>query len=372
MIRILTKLTPALKRIGYASTPMIVGCIVCLLIFLPIILIIIFIPIYEITCSKILLRDIPLSDFGSFFAGITGLLAFWTVVVSLHLSERRADKVEKESRDRFKEDSERNIFFQLLELHTNKVNAVEFNGIKGAEAFKELADIANNNLNILYVTQLVIDKCKHIKKDELIILVKNEPQILVLLNSMYRIYCGSDLYKTTCNYDKIRPMIINLVTLIENKGIQVYNSIYKDNYSVIARYLINYPNTLLMEKNSEYIKVIADFMYEEYGHILGHYFRNMYYVMDTIDSFSDKKNYKELFRAQLSRYELALGLFNAVSSNSSDKMIHLLKEFEVYKDIYPNDITILKVLMNKDDSTDTTQEKMLAITNIILDSWKQV
>lgn len=64
--------------------------------------------------------------------------------------------------------------------------------------------------------------------------------------------------------------------------------------------------------------------------------------MDTINEFSDKKNYKELFRAQLSRFELTLGLFNAVSSNSSIKMVKLLEEFDVFKDVYPEDLQLLK------------------------------
>lgn len=64
--------------------------------------------------------------------------------------------------------------------------------------------------------------------------------------------------------------------------------------------------------------------------------------MDTINNFSDKKNYKELFRAQLSRYELALGVFNAVSSNSSPKMVLLLEEFDIFKDVYPGDLTLLQ------------------------------
>lgn len=96
------------------------------------------------------------------------------------------------------------------------------------------------------------------------------------------------------------------------------------------------------ENKYEYTKLVADFLYKKYGHILGHYFRNMYYVMDTINNFSDKKNYRELFRAQLSRYELTLGIFNAVGSNSSTKMVQLLEEFDIFKDVYPDDLTLLQ------------------------------
>lgn len=114
------------------------------------------------------------SAFGSYFGSITGLLAFAGVLYSTHLSEKRAgdaedrlDKQEKESRKRYVEDSERAIFFQLLELHNNKlesvvyeVNIINFsnnnkvNNINnsGSKAFKNYVE----EVNILIARYIVL------------------------------------------------------------------------------------------------------------------------------------------------------------------------------------------------------------------------
>lgn len=71
----------------------------------------------------------------------------------------------------------------------------------------------------------------------------------------------------------------------------------------------------------------------------------MYYALKTIEqsSFSkdDKTYYAHLYRAQLSRYELALGVFNAVWELSSDDMVRLLLQYDILDDIYREDIVLL-------------------------------
>lgn len=166
----------------------IVGLVIFIFIYLPMVTAILLIPIFEFTCAKILSRSISISEFGSFFAGITGLLAFWGVLYSLDVSEKRADKVEKDSRDRYNEDSERNIFFQLLELHTNKVNAVEFNGKRGAEAFKEFVDIANKNLNLLFMGKAVMTNCTNIDKDSVADIYNDKRELFDLMETVYKVY----------------------------------------------------------------------------------------------------------------------------------------------------------------------------------------
>lgn len=320
----------------------IVGLVIFIFIYLPMVTAILLIPIFEFTCDKILSRSISISEFGSFFAGITGLLAFWGVLYSLHVSEKRADKVEKDSRDRYNEDAERNIFFQLLELHTNKVKTVEFNGKRGAEAFKEFVDIANKNLNLLFMGQAIKAKCTDIDENLIVDIYQNDRGFFGLLETVYKVYYNGRFYSSPLsnNIDGTLSNIENMMKNIQNK--QLSSDILKryDDYSKLP-YIEKTINEYIDNK-FENTKIVADFLYKEYGHILGHYFRNMYYVMDTINNFSDKKNYKELFRAQLSRYELALGVFNAVSSNSSPKMVLLLEEFHIFKDVYPGDLTLLQ------------------------------
>lgn len=333
-----------IKRLKPLRQGPIAGIFMFLFIYLPIVTAILLIPVFEFTCNKILSRNISLSEFGSFFASITGLLAFWGVLYSLHVSEKRADKIEKDSRNRYNEDSERNIFFQLLELHTNKVNAVEFNGKRGAEAFKELVDIANKNLNLLFMGQAIMTSCTDINKNSLIDICNNKRQLFDTMNVVFKIFYNGDFYTVPLSNhtDTALANLNNIMTDIRNRRLSPDISNRYNDYFVLP-FLKEAINKYTGNKY-EYTKIVADFLYKEYGYILGHYFRNMYYVMDTINNFSDKKNYKELFRAQLSRYELTLGIFNAVSSNSSPKMVLLLEEFDIFKDVYRDDLTLLQAV----------------------------
>lgn len=331
--------------------------------YITILITVLLIPGYEYMCNIILSRDIGLSEFGSFFAGITGLLAFGGVLISLHVSEKRADKVEKESRDRFTEDSERNIFFQLLELHTNKVNAVEFNGKRGAEAFKEFVDIANKNLNLLFIGKAIKMNCTDINKESMIDIYNNNRKLFDMMRVVYKVYFNGRFYTTPIN-DDIEIVLANTRNMMKEINDKKLSSDISKRYEdyFILQHLQETINDYT-EYKYEYTKIVADFLYKKYGHIFGHYFRNMYYVMDTINNFSDKKNYKELFRAQLSRYELALGVFNAVSSNSSPKMIMLLEKFDIFKDVYPDDLTLLQSGTNDSSPQDIIKSMLQDFKN---------
>lgn len=362
-VYILTAPLFLIKRLKPLRQGPLVGMLIFLFIYLPIVTTILLIPVYEFTCNQILSRNISLSEFGSFFAGITGLMAFWGVLYSLHISEKRAEKVEKESRDRFTEDSERNIFFQLLELHTNKVNAVEFNGKRGAEAFKEFVEIANKNLNLLFMGKAINMNCTDINKESIIDIYNNKRKLFDMMKVVYKVYFNGSFHTSPLdkNIDTILSNTRNMMKEIYNKKLSADISRRYDDYFIL-KYI---PETIneYTEYKYEYTKIVADFLYKKYGHIFGHYFRNMYYVMDTINNFSDKKNYKELFRAQLSRYELALGVFNAVSSNSSSKMIMLLEKFDIFKDVYPDDLTLLQAGTNDSSPQDIIKSMLQDFKN---------
>lgn len=291
------------------------------------------------------------SNFGAYLGSITGLLAFAGILYSI-----------QQSSISHTENSERETFFQLLELHTNKMNSVEFKDAKGAEAFKEYVNMADYLLNIelikCYVSKQTIsfDVSKNLKDSN---------EICYYLRCLYSIYNNSPYDACLKISEKNYYTLMRGDFLIKvSENVQMCNNLKSE---IKKRILIIGKDVNSYQKITE----IADKIYKEYGHITGHYFRNMFYVMRYIKGFSNNEKYVGLFRAQLSRYELALGLFNAVSSNSSKEMIDLLKEFEVFKDIYPEDITIIKILFENDEQQrETRQKKMLRITNSLLDDWK--
>lgn len=298
-------------------------------------------------------------NFGSYLGSVTGILAFVGVLYSIQLSEKRADCAERRAQGAvldakkaelnsfmlYSEDKERSIFFQLLDLHIGKSSSVGLGGENGAEAFKKYVEIANKNLNVLFMGQIIKEKCIDISSDNLLSMYKNEHDLFILMEFTYHIYYNGEFYASPIN-KKVDTLSINVVNLLRsiNNRQPIINILerYNDDFN-IAPYLEKYMNECSIEIKFELMKIVADFLYKEYGHILGYYFRNMYYVMDIISGFYTMErsfDFKAVFRAQLSRYELALGIFNAVSSNSSSKMVELLEKFDLFKDVYSDDLTV--------------------------------
>ena len=87
------------------------------------------------------------------------------------------------------------------------------------------------------------------------------------------------------------------------------------------------------------IQLAGNLLYINFGHLLVQYFKNMIYMLDTIDRFNfDKQYYSELFRAQLSRKEILIYLFNFISSKSSIENVELLIKYQILDDIFFMDL----------------------------------
>lgn len=75
--------------------------------------------------------------------------------------------------------------------------------------------------------------------------------------------------------------------------------------------------------------------YSKYGHLIGHYFRTIYNVVKIVErsEMSDelKRDYTNILRAQLSKYELGLLLYNCLSTYGRDKMFPLVKKYALLK-----------------------------------------
>jgi len=86
--------------------------------------------------------------------------------------------------------------------------------------------------------------------------------------------------------------------------------------------------------------------YLKYGQYLGHYFRTMYNILKFIDlaelSESEKRVYANLLRAQLSKQELSLLLYNCISRYGISKMLPLARKFNVLKHIEEDSISDIK------------------------------
>ena len=78
-------------------------------------------------------------------------------------------------------------------------------------------------------------------------------------------------------------------------------------------------------------------VYEDYGYILGHYFRNLHRIFKKIDEIDvkgfDKNHYAKLVRSQLSEYELLLLFYNCIWVEDDFKLKVLVQKFAVLEGI---------------------------------------
>lgn len=89
--------------------------------------------------------------------------------------------------------------------------------------------------------------------------------------------------------------------------------------------------------NSQYIE-----FYQNNGHLIGHYFRTLYNILKFINNSqitaAEKKFYTNIIRAQLSKYELSLILYNCASSYGSEKLLPLVVKYDILKHLEPESL----------------------------------
>lgn len=229
--------------------------------------------------------------FGSYFASITGLLAFAGALYAIHNSNKQAKSIE-----------ERGVFFKILESYQKQVNSAEYNGQKGIEAFKEYGERVINYSSVY----LTLDY-----------------------------YCKkyfNDYVEEGCLCDEeclLRDEIIKLYKSVESdKSLSVKNELidnfYTNDIITKSREFYKYNSRIMKPKDHlSIMKQAADKLYNEEGHFLGSYFRNIYYLLMSIRDYQNSAFYFNFFRAQLSRYELVILLYNAISSQSNESVIEL-------------------------------------------------
>lgn len=85
----------------------------------------------------------------------------------------------------------------------------------------------------------------------------------------------------------------------------------------------------------DFIDLVYTEFYEKRQSMLGHYFRNLYHIVKFVDNanIKNKKEYTNILRAQLSKYELLLLYFNCLSRNGSEKFKPLVEKYSLLKNI---------------------------------------
>lgn len=310
----------------------------------------------------------PLGDiedwgsFGSYMGSITGLLAFAGVLYTVMETKKEtksakldADRREAEATKQAVKREERDIFFKLLELHRDKVNFVaytdivrSYENVVGLNAFETYKNISNSILVDYSIYYCIIN----LKIEDLENLEERFPNKYSFVNKRVLEVCDKlhvQLFKenktdsTRINFRSIRA---HLSKVYLNYDYYYWIGGLSDNKPLSCNGILqHYKLEFKIDNMYVAIKLVGEFINVKFGHILGQYYRNMYYVLDTIDHFfdeDDKMRYFKIYRAQLSRNEILLCLFNAVSFKSSERFVRLLDNNNFFDELLCNDLFFIQ------------------------------
>lgn len=285
-------------------------------------------------------EPIEWSTFGTIMGAVSGSLAFIVATTGILVTRHESAKAQQSD-----------TFFKLLDLHLKKVDAVVVNGKSGYEAFKFFADKANKYLLI----HLAIQKIKQEDKksmDRARILVERTRKCIDF------------------NFRSYNPAKAVIEILIKDYHDALTLFEYEDQFNDWEKWIADYVKSLSVDDRRKALAEVYKQIYTEDGHLLGQYFRNMYYTMKTFNEFdvSEKKKdyYGKLYRAQLGKSELVLGLFNAVWERSGKEMVELLLQYDMLDDIYSHDIILFTGL-----DTEQAYKQTKEILNSYLDLLKE-
>lgn len=280
------------------------------------------------------------ANFGAYFSGICALMAFLGVLISIQTSRRQFDS-----------ENRRDIFFQMIELHNTKMLNINFESKYGAAAFKAYTDIANQYyLNSLFA--ILFRKIKNIQD------FNDIDSLGKRLNSNFE-------FSKRLSEIFVDLGINNITEQLPLSDLLHYPKFINHKIDDIEYLIITIREKYQPTFDEQFLALstASDLIYNNFGHILGHYFRNLFYSMLVIDSLESSNrqeiDYRKVFRAQISRYEIALNLFNAIGSRSSLKMVELLEHFELFKDIYKKDF----IFFENNNSTQSVQSAVSELLN---------
>jgi len=259
--------------------------------------------------------------FGSYFASITGLFAFLGVLYTV-----------KQSNEQVKANEERGLFFKMLELYQKQADSISYGNVIGVNAFENYVKVINDKLVMIIIYKDIISKYQLdlIKFDGI---DKTTGYYLKFL----RDYFPNEKITPESNFD---ILINTLKSNIDYNIIRIPDDFdnNSDYYFAFADIFDSVKNVDLQCFRLENMKEVGDSLYKENDQYLGQYFRNVYYLMEVLYNFKDSRDYSKIFRAQLSRYELTLLLYNSVSSQSSPETVKYLSKFEIFNNISSVDV----------------------------------
>jgi hypothetical protein len=260
-------------------------------------------------------------EFGSFLSPIISILAFAGLLYSVELTKNQ-----------FQRQSEDSTFFSLINLHVNKVNQMtggEKSEVKGVEAFRYYA----SEFGVIYN-----DQCFYYALSAM----ANETAKLP--NFGYQ-FLYKKMTREECPWagEKEVKHVLDYFERNSNDRGEALKQLVNESCSQQDREEVQTIGALVFEDSSPEFRIkklsgLYELFYDKYGHVLGHYFRNMYYILRYIDETKRSRYFSRIYRAQLSRYELAMLFYNIMGPYTSPAFNRLVFKYDMLDDLFAPDL----------------------------------
>ncbi|MBF9255635.1 hypothetical protein I2I11_20225 [Pontibacter sp. 172403-2] len=276
---------------------------------------------------------------GDTIGGITGPIINFVAGVLVYLSFKAQIKANKEQATQFKRETDDNTFFNMIALHNKKVDSVTFQIASGKKvesfsAFKNYTteynkllkeefsmiarrEISHNWADLSYQAYDIIWQPYALLYHKPVHFTGSQSQV----DELKALYGSSD-----DTWELTKGLLGNPI----DTPPEVNSSLQKVGYLLFEKMSSTQRLKAIQEVHSKF--------YHDHGHHLGHYFRNIHYTLEIIDGSEQPQKYAKIFRAQLSRYELALMYYNALSSMSSKEHVQFLIIYDIFNGLYPSDL----------------------------------
>lgn len=268
------------------------------------------------------------NDTAGFWGDLSGpvisILAFLGLLYSLSLTKKQ-----------YLDQSNENTFFSLFEFHSSKVHQLSVENNDGYEVFKFLSAkfddyykehmflyVKSNFLSILNISIIF----EYIRKDS---------ELDFLISDAIEYWPNKPNSPTSSDYIKY----FNESNFAQHKLNQaIHDGLSEFDKSKVFSICELYHSSISTKDIQNELSVIYSKFYHDYGHVIGHYFRSMYYVLEHVDNMENSHKYAKIFRSQLSRYEIVMLMYNMTSDYGSEKFNLLISKYEILNGIYIKDI----------------------------------
>lgn len=269
--------------------------------------------------------------FGDYFGGVAGpIIGVFTVWGAwyAYVAQRDANRI---ATNQFEEQNKITTFFELMSLYQTKTSSISLNSATGRSA---IGEILIQYKKRYYVTLLELAKAEIQRTG--INSKYGSFQCDVFRSVEHSGFGELDIIDEYDSNETIHEVLISADSILRQTVVNYYftNATQKS----INELLRVYSSTLTNDDVYKLFLEIDASIYADFGNEMGHYFRNIAQILLYISACGSKEDeFRRVFRAQLSRFEIAFLAYNCLSPRTSIRFNKLVARYDMFDDFFPGD-----------------------------------